>query len=103
MEVPHCFDLAAVRFVVDVGQHVLGLEDPVVVGERVAELGGLSVVGEHADDVVGAGGAGVDRADDAQDVGPVPFDPGQVDFAAGGSVEGPVVGGVVDLPELLVG
>jgi len=71
--------------------------------EGVAELGGLTVVSEHADHVVGADRAGEDRADDAQDVGPVPFDPGQVEFAAGGGVEGPVVSGRIDAPELLVG
>ena len=54
LEVAHPLDLAPVGLVVDVGQHVQGLEDPPVVGQGFAELGGLARRRQHPDDVVGA-------------------------------------------------
>jgi hypothetical protein len=58
---------------------------------------------EHADHVVGADLARVDRDHDAEDVAPVRADPGQVDPAAGERAERPVVGRGADAPALLVG
>ena len=102
LEVGLHLDLPAVAGLVGQAQDVQGLGDPPVVGDRVAERGGAPVPGEHADDVVGADGAGVDGADDPQDVLPVPLDPRQVDPAAGRVLEGPVVRGAVDTPHLLI-
>ena len=87
----------------EVGEHVGRLEDPSVVGEGLAELGGFPCGGEHADDVVGADGTGVDRRGDAGEVGPVAGDAFEVDAAAGSGVEWPVVGVAIDASEFGVG
>lgn len=102
LEVGLAFDLA-VAGLVGQAQDVQGLGDPPVVGDRVAERGGAPVTRQYADDVVRAHGAGVDGADDPQDVLPVAFDAGEVDPTAGGVLKGAVVGGAVDAPHLLVG
>jgi hypothetical protein len=70
-----------VRFGVDVGQYVEGFEDPADVGQGQAELGGVAAALEHAHHVGGRHRPVVHGADDAQDVGPVPPDPRQVDPA----------------------
>jgi len=102
LEVGLHLDLPAVAGLVGQAQNVQGLCDPPVVRDGVAERGRASIAGEHADDVVRADGAGVDGTDDPQDVLPVPFDPGEIDPAAGGVLESAVVGGAVDTPHLLV-
>ncbi|MGY3334152.1 hypothetical protein ACVW0K_000251 [Streptomyces filamentosus] len=68
--------LAAVTGLVGQTQDVQGLRDPTVVRDRVPERGRAPVAGEHPNHVVRADGAGVDGADDPQDVLPVPLDPG---------------------------
>jgi hypothetical protein len=102
LQVAHGLDVAAVVGVVDEGQHVPGLEDPAVGGDRVAQRGGVAVAGDRPQHVVGAHRAGVDGGGDPQDVGPVAADRLQVDPAAGG-IQRPVVGLRVDPPQLLVG
>jgi hypothetical protein len=102
LEVRLGLDLPPVAGVVGQAQDVQGLGDPPVVGDRVAERGGAAVAGQHPDHVVRAHGAGVDGADDPKDVLPVPFDPGEVDPAAGRVLEGAVIGGAVDAPHLLI-
>lgn len=91
LEVGLALDLPPVAGLVRETQDVRGLGDSPVVGDRVAKRGGAAVPGEHADDVVGADGAGVDRADDPRDVLPVAFDPREVDPASGRVLEGAVV------------
>jgi hypothetical protein len=103
LEVADPFDLPAVGLVVNVHKDVQRLEDPPVVSERVTELRRLATAGEHADHIVGADRAGVDRRDKAQHVGVVLADPLEVDPAARRRVQRAVVGGQVDPPELGVG
>jgi hypothetical protein len=97
------FELVPVVGFVGQTQDVQGLGDPAVVADGVAERGGPAVPGQHADDVVGADGSGVDGADDPQDVLPAPLDPGEIDAATGHAGEGPVVSARIDAPHLLVG
>ncbi|HEY5196920.1 MAG TPA: hypothetical protein VIJ51_07820 [Solirubrobacteraceae bacterium] len=103
LEVADSFDLAAVGLVDDVDEDVQRLEDPPVMRDRLAELRRPAARREHADGVVGADRAGVDRGDEAQDVGVVAADPVEVDPAARGGVQRPVVRSEVDPPELRVG
>ena len=77
LEVPDAFDLASVGFVVEDSEHVECLEDPPVRGDCFAERSGVAVALEHAHNVVGAHGPGVDRGDYSGDVGPVASDPFQ--------------------------
>jgi hypothetical protein len=86
LEVADRFDLAAVRLVVDVVENVQRLEDPPVLGERVAELGRGAARREDPKRVVGGDRAGVDRDDQPLDVGPVTVDAGEVELPAGGLV-----------------
>jgi len=92
LEVAHGLDLAAVGFVVDVGEDVQRLEDPPVVGQGFPELGRVAAVGEHPQHVMRADRAGVDGPGQAQQIGPVRADPPEVDRAAGGGGERAVVG-----------
>jgi len=82
LEVAHGLDLAAVGFVVDVGEDVQRLEDPPVVRERVTQLRRSATRRKHPQDVVGGDGTRVDRRDDAQDVWPLALDARQVDLTA---------------------
>jgi hypothetical protein len=73
------------------------------VRERVTQLRRRAAGREDAQDVVGGDGAGVDRRDDAQDVRPLALDAAEVDLAARGRVQRPVVGADEDAPQLGVG
>lgn len=94
LKVAHALDVASVRLVVDLGQHMEGLEDTSVVGLGVAELGRVAALLEHPDNVMRADGSGVDGSDHSEDVGPVVTDPLQADVAAGRRVERAVAGGL---------
>ena len=59
--------------------------------ERVTELRRRAAGRKHAKNVVGGDGAGVDRRDDTQDVRPLALDAADVDLAARGRVQRPVV------------
>jgi len=79
---------------------VQGLEDPSVVRERVTEVGWVAAVREHPDDVMRADRTRVNRRDGPQDVRPMPAHAAQVDPAAPGRLQRPVVGAEVDAPQL---
>ena len=96
-------DGAPVALVGDELEQVKGLEDPAVVGERVAQTGGAAVAGEHADQVVAADLAEGQGAGHAQHVVPVGADAFQADGVAGDGLERAVVGGGVDPPQPGVG
>ena len=66
--------------------------------ERVAELSRRAARGEDPQRVAGLYRAGVDRDDQPLDVGPVTTNTGQVELPAGGLVQRPVVGALVDPP-----
>jgi hypothetical protein len=102
LEVAEEYDLAPAWLVIDVGEHVQGFEDAAIVGEGFAELGRLATMREHFDDLVSGHSAGVDGADDPQDVGPVGLDAVDIDLASGSGVERAVVGIGIGSPELLV-
>jgi hypothetical protein len=84
-----------IRFVdrVDHGQQVQGLGDPAVLGQGLAEWGGMPVAGQHPQQVVGADLVGDQGADHPQHVRPVGHDPVEVDLVAGDRVQRPVVAG----------
>jgi len=62
LEVADALDVAPVGLVVDEGEDVERLEDPPVVGDRLAQRGGVAVTLEHPDHVVGPYRPSVDRA-----------------------------------------
>jgi hypothetical protein len=103
LQIAHPLDATPVRLRVGVGQHVQGLEYPAEVRQSEAELGGVAAALQHTHHVRGGHRPVVHRADDVQDVGPMPPDPRQVDLASGGGIEGPVVCVDVDTPQFLVG
>ena len=62
LQVAHALDLRPIGRLIDIRQHMQGLEDPPVVRQGLAELGRVTAVGEHPQHVVGADRAGVDGA-----------------------------------------
>jgi hypothetical protein len=69
LQVAHGLDVAPVGLLGGQGADMQCLGDAAVGGDRLPERGGVPVALQHADHVVGADLAGVDRHDHAQDVG----------------------------------
>ena len=92
LEVAHALDVAPVGLLGGQRADVQRLGDPPVHRDGLPERGRVPVALQHADHVVGADLAGVDRDDNAEDVAPVRADPAQVDPSAGEGAERPVVG-----------
>jgi hypothetical protein len=103
LQIAYALDLRPVRGLIDIRQHVQGLEDPPVVRQGLAELGRVATVGEHPQHVMRADRAGVDGPGQPQQIGPVRPDPAEVDLPAGGGGERAVVRARVDPPQLGVG